>query len=164
MHSENNFVNDSNLRTLDTQGGFYVPKGYFKSMRNHILRETTELVASKNFQVPDDYFEQSRKAILSKTTGNPTALKIWYTQSRVKYIAAAIVLFLSSLTFILYNKQHQSGLQSMTDDEILLYFEQEGVRDIPVSEVSFTLGESTTNNEERYLMNHADEQSIIEEL
>lgn len=164
MHTENDHIDDSNLKNLRTEGGFTVPVGYFENMRTHVLKQTTGQETDKTFEVPEGYFEQSRTAILAQTALKPKTVRLWYTRSLAKYAAAAVVLLTSALTFVLYRQQHQPNLQSMSDDEIILYLEEEGVRDIPVSEVSFAVNEAPANGEEKYLMNNADEQSIIEEL
>ncbi|MES2781043.1 MAG: hypothetical protein V4651_14215 [Bacteroidota bacterium] len=164
MHTENDHTDDSNLKALRTEGGFTAPVGYFEQMRKHVLQQTTGLEADENFQVPVGYFDKSRMAILAKTTAKPVAIRLWYTRSFVKYAAAAVVLLTTTFSYVLYQQQSQSNLQSMTDDEIIMYLEAEGVRDIPVSEVSFVVNETPANSEEKYLMNNADEQSIIEEL
>lgn len=164
MHNENDHLDDSKLKALRTEGGFTVPVGYFENMRKHVLDQTTGPDLDESFQVPQGYFEQSRGAILAQTANKPKTVRLWYTRALVKYAAAAIVVVTFTLTFVLYNQQPQISLQSMTDDEIILYLEEEGVRDIPVSEVSFVVNDAPANGEEKYLMNNADEQSIIEEL
>lgn len=164
MYNENDPIDDNKLKSLPTAGGFGVPAGYFENMRKQVLQQTTGREAEKGFVVPDGYFEQSRQAILGLTSGKKPALRLWYTRSLVKYAAAAVVLLTSMLTFVVYKQQQQPQLESMSNDEIIRYFEEDGVPDIPVSEVSFVVNETPANGEEKYLINNADEQSIIEEL
>ncbi|MES2558780.1 MAG: hypothetical protein V4590_03515 [Bacteroidota bacterium] len=163
MYTENDHTDDSTLKALRTEGGFSVPVGYFANMRKQVLEQTTGSEANDSFQVPDGYFDRSRAAILAQTTLKPQTVRLWYTRSLVKYAAAAMVLVTCTISLLWY-QQSPSNLQSMTDDEIILYLEENGVRDIPVSEVSFVVNEAPANSEEKYLINNADEQSLIEEL
>lgn len=164
MHNENDPIDERKLKTLLTEGGFITPIGYFENMRKHVLQHTTQQQIEETFNVPDGYFEQSRIAILAQTVNSPQTVRLWYTRPFVKYAAAAIVVLASTLTFWVNKPQPSKDLQSMSDEEIILYFDEQGVRDIPVSEVSFAVNETPANSEEKYLMNNADEQSIIEEL
>jgi hypothetical protein len=164
MYNENDSIDDNKLKSLHTEGGFGVPVGYFQNMRKQVLEQTTGYREENNFVVPEGYFEHSRETILAQTIGKKPAMHRWSNHAAVKYSAAAVVLLSSMLAFVVYKQQHQRPLASMSNDDIILYFEEDGVRDIPVSEVSFVVNETPANSEEKYLMNHADEQSIIEEL
>jgi hypothetical protein len=51
----------------------------------------------------------------------------------------------------------------MSDDDIILYLE-ENSNDINIIDISFVVQSTQLNNEDHYLINTIDEQSIIEEL
>lgn len=161
MLTENDHIDDSNLKAIKTKGGFTVPQSYFENMRTHVLQQTSQTPKEKFYSVPDGYFETSRAAILAQTSHKKSTVRLWYKLSITKYAAAAIILI--SATLYLTKSSIQSNLQSMSDDDIILYLE-ENSNDINITDISFVVQSTQLNNEDHYLINTIDEQSIIEEL
>lgn len=166
MHTENNNSDHSILKTLRTEGGFTVPARYFETMHRQITEQTTLLESEKYFSVPDGYFDQLQTNILAKTTRKKSVIQFLSNRSLVKYTAAAIVLILSTLVFLLTTRQQQLSAQNMSDDDIIQYLEEEGTRELSISEVSFAIESSQPINptDDHYLINTVDEQLIIDEL
>jgi hypothetical protein len=171
MNNENEEIDDSLLKHLETEGGFKVPHGYFNRLKQHVLDQTTgtPIDEQSGFQIPEGYFGQSREQILLKTTGikaNPI-LKVWYKRPILRYAAAAAVIMTSSILFWPFQRQDASMVQiNVSDEEIIQYLGQSDVHDIPVTEVSFVSSEveAPVSVQENYIINQTDEQSIIEEL
>jgi hypothetical protein len=147
MHYNNENIDESNLREFATQGGFTVPKGYFAQLNKYIIEATTQTQCTKTTfaQVPQAYFEQSRKAILAKTVQQTQPLTIkWYRQKWIQTtIAACIVAVVLLGWYTIKPAQQAMAYNQVTADDIVAYFEQNDIRDIPITEVSLTLIEQT---------------------
>lgn len=165
MHTGHNHIDNSNLKNLQTEGGFTVPPRYFETMHRQILEQISLLENEKHYPVPRGYFDYSRAGILAKTTRKKSVLQFVFNRSFAKYTAAAIFLIASTLLFLLSAPKQQPVVQNMTDDDIIQYLEEDGTRELSVSEVSFAIGNTQPiTTDDHYLINTIDEQLIIEEL
>lgn len=169
MNNENEHIDDSKLRSIRTSGGFTHPDDYFEQSRSSIL---AQVLASKSnpAQVDDAYFKHTRHQIILKTIGTDSDHKpviIWHRRPLFRYPAAAILLLSIStgLWFNLNSGNKLSSTANLSDEEILQYLQQTDLRDLPMTEVSFTLIDNkTTTEEENYIINQTDEQTLLEEL
>lgn len=165
MHTEHNHTDDSNLKNLRTEGGFTVPARYFETMHRQILEQTTLPENEKYYPVPEGYFASSREAILAKTTRKKSVIRLVFNRSYANYAVAAVVLIASTLLFLLSAPKQQTSVQNMSDEDIIQYLEEDGTRELSVSEVSFAVGNTQPiTTDEHYLINTLDEQLILEEL
>jgi hypothetical protein len=164
MFAHDNDIDNQKLRKLEVTGGFTTPPGYFTVLKKHILHQTTQPVEEYSGSVPDGYFEQSKSAILDRTTLKKKTISLNYSKIFTQYAAAAVILVISALSIKLYSSQKHGNLQSMSEQEIILYLENEDIHDIPISEVSYVLPNTSLNTEDQYITNTVDEQLIIDAL
>jgi hypothetical protein len=164
MYAENEHIDDTKLRSLETSGGFTIPMGYFEQLPSHILAQTAGSVKVA-LPIPEGYFEQSKKAILQKTIHKPQPT-LWYKRSILHYAAAAMVVMSLSVGFWLTRQPVHSTITaaSISDDEIISYLSQSDLKDIPATEISFVSANPTLTAEEMFIINQADEQLLLEEL
>ncbi len=167
MDNEYEHIDDSKLKALKVSGGFSVPPHYFNQLRNHVLEETVGS-QKRDLNVPEGYFERSRMAILQKTVGSTPQpqLTVWYKKAFLKYAAAAVLMATITVGFwIARQPTIPESIATISDEEILDYLEKEDMRDVPISEVSFTsISTSAVTEEETYIINQTDEQILLEEL
>ena len=95
---------------------------------NHFLKEGVQNDISKHHtdylgtDIPKDYFSKSKRSILDKIKeevkeepklgGQPKKQKVFYMQPQFKYIAAASLIFMLSLTIWLQNSNNQDDLNT----------------------------------------------------
>jgi hypothetical protein len=168
MYSEQDEIDDLNLRKFGVRGGFTVPPQYFDRLRGHILEQTTGLEESlPHAGVPDGYFERSRAAILAKTSGAAPVkpLQVWYNKPLYRYAAAAVAVFTLSVIFWLprHSTTTAAAAAAISDEDILHYLETSDLRDITIYEAGFNAVAPSNIEVEQYIIDHSNEQ-LLEEL
>ncbi|MFA9213281.1 MAG: hypothetical protein ACEQSR_05475 [Candidatus Methylacidiphilales bacterium] len=177
MKNEFENIDDGFLKNLNAKEGFNTPDGYFEKSKESILAKTTtepNLNLDKmegGFTIPTNYFEENKAAILSKTN-KPQALKI--ALFNWKYLTGIAALFVAVLGIIIFiNNQNSTNLSAnlnkVSNEEMIDYLANNDVRVEwinelkPITQVEQN-GHNNTNEMEQYLMDHADEQALLDEL
>lgn len=177
MKNEFENIDDGFLKNLNAKGGFNIPDSYFEKSKENILDKiTTEpnLNLDKmegGFTIPTNYFEENKVAILSKIN-KPQARKI--ALFNWKYLTGIAALFIAVLGIIIFiNNQNSTNLSAnlnkVSNEEMIDYLANNDVRVEwinelkPISQVEQN-GQNNTNEMEQYLMDHTDEQALLDEL
>ncbi len=177
MKNEFENIDDGFLKNLGNEGGFSAPEAYFEKSKNSILNKINKepsLNISGNeggFVLPNNYFEQGKNAILSKIQ-KPDAKKInlfnWKTVSGIAALFIAVV----GLTIFINNNNSNNlnaNLNKVSEEEMIEYLTNNDVKIEWINEVKpinqiDNKEENNTKEVEQYLMEHADEQALLEEL
>jgi hypothetical protein len=168
---------DDFLKNLNAKGRFLTPDGYFEQSKNSILSKInidTQLYLGKmegGFSVPPNYFNQNKKAILTKIT-NPQAKKITLFSWKYATGIAAILIAILGLTFFIKIQNSNSlntNFSKVTNEDMIDYLANNDVKIEWINEVKPTSqiadkGQNNNKEMEQYLMDHADEQTLLDEL
>lgn len=171
MKKEHENINDSFLKDLPIKGGFKTPEGYFEKVEITILQKIklNESLNSGNvnggFQVPTDYFENNKKLILTQTKNHKKASIInlnWKWAAGI----AAILLAVYGLFELKTNNNNYAASNKVTDAEIIDYLANNDIKLEWINETNANLAIPVNNQKEveQYLLDHAEEQVILEEL
>lgn len=177
MKNEFENIDDDFLINLNIQGGFSSPNGYFEKSKESILDKITiepTLNLDKmegGFTIPTNYFEENKSVILSKIN-KPQAQKIGlFNWKYITGIAALVIAILGIIIFA--NNQNSTNLNTslskVSKDEMIDYLANNDVRIEWINELKSVTqmeqnGKNITNDMEQYLMDHADEQALLDEL
>jgi len=172
---ENNF-----LKNIGNKGDFCVPENYFNQTKSSIL---SKIKVDSNFKIsyseggftiPNNYFETNKYQILSKIN-NKTTFKVkvitfvnWQLMSG---IAAIFIAIISLFVFIKTDKTENlsASLNKVSEAEMIDYLANNDVKIEWINELNAdikTLSKKDENNKEieQYLLEHADEQALLDEL
>lgn len=175
MQEQDQHIDDSFIKKLPVSGGFEVPEDYFNQSAERLLHViNNDLATGKagGYTVPDGYFEQTTQQILQKVKARqPEKIYLWNWASVAKIAAVFITVCGLTLFVVTKNKSEQTlseKLNKVSQDELIDYLANNDVKIEWISDVNYTpTKESTTANTkeiEQYLIDHADEQVLLEEL
>ncbi|MES2655724.1 MAG: hypothetical protein V4620_09045 [Bacteroidota bacterium] len=175
MKEQDQHIDDSFIRKLPVSGGFEVPDGYFNRSADRLLHTINDDLAvgkEGGYTVPDGYFEQTTQQILQKVkVVEPKKIYLWSWSNVAKVAAVFIAIVGITLFIVIKNKSNQTlsdKLNKVSQDELIDYLANNDVKIEWISEVNYTqTKESTPANTkeiEQYLIDHADEQVLLEEL
>lgn len=171
MRKEKENIDDSFLKNLPQNDGFTTPEGYFESVELTILakiklNESLHLGNSNgHLSVSNAYFENNKNAILSKTKAvkNTPIINInWKWVSGI----AAILLAVYGLNELKTTNLITQKTNKVSDTEIIDYLTNNDVKLEWINEVNPNFVFQTNNSKEieQYLLDHAEEQVILDEL
>lgn len=174
MKEQDQHIDDSFIKKLPVSGGFEVPDGYFNQSADSILHTiNNDLAVGKagGYTVPDGYFEQAAQQILQKVKfEEPKKIYLWSWVNVTKVAAVFIAVVGITLFVVVKNQSRQTlsdKLNKVSQDELIDYLANNDVKIEWISDVNYaTTKENTANTKEieQYLIDHADEQVILEEL
>ncbi len=174
MKEQDQHIDDSFIKKLPVSGGFEVPDGYFNQSTDSIFHTiNNDLAVGKagGYTVPDGYFEQVEQQILQKVKlEEPKKIYLW-SWSNVTKVAAVFIAVVGITLFIVVKNQSEQTLSDklnkVSQDELIDYLANNDVKMEWISDVNYTPAkENNTNTKEieQYLIDHADEQVLLEEL
>ncbi len=173
QNNEENIAN-STIKQLSKNAGFTVPEKYFENLQNVIIEDIKILNfkienTKGGFIVNDDFFETQKQIILNKTIKNKPNYKInLYPNLFFKVTSIAALITIVGFLFLYKNNAvSYANTIPISHDEILQHLEKNEVSIELISE-EINLNKtniSNKNNElEKYLIEQADEQQLIDEL
>jgi len=171
MKDELEIIDDVFLKNLRNIGDFGVPEKYFDQSKASIL---SKINVDADFTVPNNYFETSKVQFLSKIS-TQQAKKVnlissfnWQFVSGIAAIFIAIILL---FTFLNINKNNtlNANLNKVSEAEMIEYLANNDVKIEWINELNpeiKTVSKKDENNKEieQYLLEHTDEQALLEEL
>ena len=174
MKEQDQHIDDSFIKKLPVSGGFEVPDGYFNQSADRLLHTINDDLAvgkEGGYTVPDGYFEQTTRQILQKVKARePKKIYLW---SRSITKIAAVFIAIVGITFfiVIRNKSTQTlsdKLNKVSQDELIDYLANNDVKIEWISDVNYTQTKentpANTKEIEQYLIDHAYEQVLLEEL
>lgn len=180
MKDELENIDDGFLKNIGNKGGFGVPEKYFDQSKASILSKTNtdyDFALSNSeggFIVPTDYFETSKKQILIEIN-NKAAVKTnvltFANWQLISGIAAIFIAIFSLYIYININKNNtlNANLNKVSEAEMIEYLANNDVKIEWINELNSdikTISIKDDNNKEieQYLLEHADEQALLDEL
>ena len=180
MKDELENIDDNFLKNIGNKGDFYVPENYFNQTKSSILNKINVdsdfkiSYSEDGFTVPNNYFETNKNQILSKIN-NKTTFKAkvitfanWQLMSGIAAIFIAIILL---FVFIKTDKIENlsTSLNKVSEAEMIDYLANNDVKIEWINELNAdikTISKKDENNKEieQYLLEHADEQALLDEL
>jgi hypothetical protein len=167
MNTDNEQLTEAYLRSLPVSGGFTVPNGYMDRLRNHVLKATVGNLSEREMQVPEGYFKDARSRILAQTVqaASPKVVPLWYRSTWIQYAAASVLLVAGTLGWLFYTgEKDTASMAAVSNEEILLYLEREGVQDLPAVDVVLVAGEPESGLGDAFLQEEADVTLLTIEL
>lgn len=165
---ENNIEND---------GGFQIPNQYFEKSTTNILNKISAKTAlpienmERGFTVPENYFEKNRQLILKNTKTHSVKKFNLFTKNNwfvLTGIAAMLIAVIGLFVFVNTNNTNNlsAATSKISDDEIIDYLT---TNDITFEWINDAVLSPNTNKTktielEQYLLEHADEQVLLDEL
>jgi len=180
MKDEIENIGNDFLKNLGNNGGFGVPEKYFDQTKAIIL---SKINADSNFAVsnseggfivPTDYFETNKEQLLSKIN-NKTAVKTnvftFANWQLISGIAAIFIAIFSLYIFLNSNKNNtlSANLNKVSEAEMIEYLANNDVKIEWINELNSeikTVSSKDDNYKEidQYLLEHTDEQALLDEL
>jgi hypothetical protein len=171
MKEELENIDDNYLKNLKSDGGFETPASYFELSKSSILNKINP---EASFSVPFGYFETNKAEILKKTNikgANKTTLFPFFNWQITSGIAA---IFIAIITIYVFKNSKKSdelnvSLNTISEVEMIEYLANNDVKVEWINEFS-TNSKSTLKEEEKnieivqYLLEHTDEQALLDEL
>ena len=180
MKDELENIDDGFLKNLGNKGDFGVPEKYFNQSKVSILSNinaASDFTISNNeggFTVPNNYFETSKSQILSKINtqqAKKVNLFFGFNWQFVSGIAAIFIAIISLFVFlnIKNNSTLNANLNKVSEAEMIEYLANNDVKIEWINELNpviKTVSKNDDNNKEieQYLLEHADEQALLDEL
>jgi len=180
MKEELENIDDGYLEGLGKEGGFTTPTGYFDHSKANILskiKAEPSFEINKNeggFTIPIDYFETSKSQILNKVNTqqakkvNLFAVANWQL---ISGIAAIFIVIISLFIFVKNNQTNILGanLNKVSEAEMIDYLANNDIKIEWINELnpeikSVSKKEQNNIEIEQYLLEHADEQALLDEL
>ena len=174
-NSENVFLNN-----LPKTNGFSVPTGYFENRSTLILskiesNKTLDITDNEGgFTVPVNYFETSKSQILSKVNASQVKKVILFTTANWQFVSGIAAIFIAIISLIIFVKNNQTdnlsaNLNKVSEAEIIDYLANNDVKIEWINELNPAIKTDSKKEEsnkeiEQYLLEHADEQALLDEL
>lgn len=170
-------INDDFIKTLNNKGGFNVPNDYFEQSSKNILANINKanfLNSHKNengFTIPENYFETNKEYILSKIKQKNIRKISLFTDWKFAGGIAALLIATATILFVLNrnNKSFEANIDKISNEEMVNYLAKNDIKMEWLNEVSNKIEVETIENKsnkefEQYLIEHADEQFLLDEL
>jgi hypothetical protein len=173
-------INDVFLKDLGNNGGFKTPTGYFENSKANILSKINadpSLKIIKNeggFTIPTDYFETSKFQVLNKINSQQAKKVNLFSVANWQLISGIAAIFIAIITIFIFvpNKNTtnlNANLNNISEADMIDYLANNDVKIEWINEINVepktTLKKEENNKEiEQYLLEHADEQALIDEL
>ncbi len=180
MKDEFENIDDDFLKTLGNKGDFGVPDKYFNQSKASILSNINAASdfainnSEGDFIVPNDYFETSKIQILSKiNTQQAKKVNLFFglNWQFVSGIAAIFIAIFSVHIYLNINKNNtfSANLNKVSEAEMIDYLANNDVKIEWINELNpeikiVSKKEDNSKEIEQYLLEHADEQALFDEL
>lgn len=180
MKNEYENIDDDFLKNLGNKGDFGVPENYFDLSKASILSKInadSDFAINNSeggFTIPTDYFETSKIQILSKINtqqAKKVNLFSFANWQLISGIAAIFIAIFSLYIFFNINKNNtlSANLNKVSEAEMIEYLANNDVKIEWINELNpeiKTESKKDNNNKEieQYLLEHADEQALLDEL
>ncbi|MFZ4798077.1 MAG: hypothetical protein ACOYMA_11330 [Bacteroidia bacterium] len=180
MKDELENIDDGFLKDLGKEGGFKNPVGYFEHSKANILNKInaeTSFEINNNeggFTVPTNYFETSKTQILSKINTQQAKKVNLFSAANWQLISGIAAIFIAIISLFIFVKSNQTNnlsanLNKVSEAEMIDYLANNDVKIEWINELNpeiKTVSKKEDNNKEieQYLLEHADEQALLDEL
>lgn len=180
MKDELENIDDGFLKDLEKEGGFKTPAGYFDNSKASILSKINaepSLTITKNeggFTIPTDYFETSKSQILSKINTQQAKKVNLFSVANWQFVSGIAAIFIAIISLIIFVKNNQTdnlsaNLNMVSEAEMIDYLANNDVKIEWINELNpeiKTVSKKDNNDKEieQYLLEHADEQALLDEL
>lgn len=179
---ENETENSDNLflNNLPKTNGFSVPTGYFENRSTLILskievNKTLNIINDEGgFTVPVNYFETNKAQILGKINTQQAKKVNLFSVTNWQLISGIAAIFIAVISLIIFVKNNQTenfsaNLSKVNEAEIIDYLANNDVKIEWINELNPAIkadSKKDDNNKEieQYLLEHADEQALLDEL
>ena len=166
------------------QSGFKVPKAYFESFEERMLKKIskkqentqTALPTHSGFEIPEAYFNTLEKSILDQTVhlNKGKLVNLWY--NRIAKIAAVLLILFTVYGILNIGKpiaDSGDNFSNISTDDLELYIENNilpysEMRNLFVTDNEFDVAENNMNELNRevilkYLDNELDDLDLLDE-
>jgi len=180
MKDEIENITEDFLKNLEKEGGFKTPAGYFEQSKASILskiKAEPSLTISKNeggFTIPIDYFETSKSQILNKVNTQQAKKVNLFAVANWQLISGIAAIFIAIISLFIFVKNNQTNilganLNKVSEAEMIDYLANNDIKIEWINELnpeikSVSKKEQNNIEIEQYLLEHADEQALLDEL
>jgi hypothetical protein len=180
MKNEYENIDDDFLKNLGNNGDFRFPEKYFDQSKASILSKinaNSDFAINNNkgdFIVPNNYFETSKIQILSKINTQQAKKVNLFSFAKWQFISGIAAIFIAIFSVYIYlninkNNTLSANLNKVNEAEIIDYLANNDVKIEWINELNTetksVLKKDDNNKEiEQYLLEHADEQALLDEL
>ena len=178
MKNEYENIDENFLKNLGNKGDFGVPDKYFDLFKASILSKINSDSVINNseggFTIPKDYFETSKIQILSKINTQKAKKVNLFSFAKwqfIRGIAAIFIAIFSVYIFFNINKNNtlNANLNKVSEAEMIEYLANNDLKIEWINELNpeiKTISKKDENNIEieKYLLEHADEQVLLDEF
>ncbi|MCF8429645.1 MAG: hypothetical protein K9G64_05885 [Bacteroidia bacterium] len=180
MKNEIENIGDDFLKNLGNKGGFDVPEKYFEQSKASVLSKInadSNFAISNNeggFTVPNSYFETNKVQILSKINNKETSKSYLFTFANWQFVSGMAAIFIAIISLYIFlninkNNTFSANLNKVSEAEMIEYLANNDVKIEWINElnpeIKTVLSKDENNKEiEQYLLEHADEQALLDEL
>lgn len=180
MKDELENIDDDFLKNLGNKGDFGVPEKYFDQSKASILSKINAdydfavINSEGDFIVPNNYFETSKKQILIEINNKAAVKTNVLTFANWQLISGIAAIFIAIISlFVFFNIKNNSSLNAnlnkVSEAEMIEYLANNDVKIEWINELNpeiKTVSKKDNNNKEieLYLLDHADEQALLDEL
>lgn len=180
MKDEIENITEDFLKNLENKGGFKTPSGYFEHSKANILNKIKAEPSFKinnnegGFTVPTGYFDTSKTQILSKISTQQAKKVNLFSATNWQFVSGIAAIFIAIVSLIIFVKNNQTdnlnaNLNKVSEAEMIDYLANNDVKIEWINELNpetKTVSKKEDNNKEieQYLLEHADEQALLDEL
>jgi hypothetical protein len=180
MKNEYENIDDDFLKNIGNKVDFGVPENYFDQSKASILSKInadSDFASNNNedgFIVPNNYFETSKVQILSKIENKLAVKTKVFTFANWQFISGIAAIFIAIVLLFIFldiNKKNtfSANLNKVSEAEMIEYLANNDVKIEWINELNTqikTVSNKDENNKEieQYLLEHAEEQALLEEL
>lgn len=180
MENETEKSDNLFLDNLPKANGFTVPTGYFENRSALILskieaNKTLDITDNKGgYTIPDDYFETSKSQILSKVNAQQVKKVYLFYAANWQFVSGIAAIFIAIISLIIFVKNNQqdnlsANLNKVSEAEMIDYLANNDVKIEWINELNPEIKADLNKEEskkeiEQYLLEHADEQALLDEL
>lgn len=180
MKEEIEDINKIFFKKIKKENGFKTPSGYFEQSKASVLSNINvdfNFFASNNkdgFTVPNNYFETSKFQILSKINTHEAKKVNLFTVTNWQFVSGIAAIFIAIILLFIFlninkNNTLSANLNKASEAEMIEFLTNNDVKIEWINELNLevkTVSKKDENNKEieQYLLEHADEQALLDEL
>jgi hypothetical protein len=180
MKDELENIDDNFLKNIGNKGDFCVPENYFNQTKLSIINKINVEPNFKinnnesGYTVPNNYFETNKHQILSKINNKITFKAKVITFANWQLMSGIAAIFIAIISLIVFIKTDKTenlsaNLNNLSEADMIDYLANNEVKIEWINELNAdikTVSKKDDNNKEieQYLLEHADEQALLDEL
>jgi hypothetical protein len=180
MKEEIEDINENFLKNRENETGFKTPCGYFEQSRASVLSKINvdfNFFASNNedgFTVPNNYFETTKFQILSKINTQHAKKVNLFSAANWQFVSGIAAIFIAIILLFIFlninkNNTLSANLNKVSEAEMIEFLTNNDVKIEWINELNPEIKKVSKKDEknkeiEQYLLEHADEQALLDEL